>query len=93
MFLSFESKNTPIKFHIVMDHVLVGLDFAKCYIDDIIVFSSTIEEHGHPLQDMCECLGVHGSKLYQGKCNFFQFQMEYLHHVITQEGWESKRSR
>jgi len=76
-----------------MDHVLVGLDFAKCYIDDIIVFSSTIEEHGHPLQDMCECLGVHGSKLYQGKCNFFQFQMEYLHHVITQEGWESKRSR
>ncbi len=40
-----------------MDHVLVGLDFAKCYIDDIIVFSSTIEEHGHPLQDMCECVG------------------------------------
>ncbi len=29
--------------------VLVGLDFAKCYIDDIIVFNSTMEEHGHHL--------------------------------------------
>jgi hypothetical protein len=25
------------------------LDFAKCYIDDIIVFNSTMEEHGHHL--------------------------------------------
>jgi hypothetical protein len=28
-----------------MDQVLIGLDFAKCYIDDIIVFSATMEEH------------------------------------------------
>ncbi len=32
-----------------MDWVLVGLDFTKCYIDDIIVFNSTMEEHGHHL--------------------------------------------
>ncbi len=88
MFLSFELKNITIKFHMVMDHILVGLDFAKCYIDDIIVFSPTIEKHGHHLQDVCECLGVHGSKLYQGKCSFFQSLG-----ISTQEGWESKRSR
>jgi hypothetical protein len=28
-----------------MDQVLIGLDVSKCYIDDIIVFSATMEEH------------------------------------------------
>jgi hypothetical protein len=28
-----------------MDQVLIGLDFAKCYIDNIIVFSATMDEH------------------------------------------------
>jgi hypothetical protein len=27
-----------------MDQMLIGLDFAKCYIDDIIMFSATMEE-------------------------------------------------
>jgi hypothetical protein len=34
------SKNTFARFQKVMDWVLTNLDFAKCYIDDIIVFSS-----------------------------------------------------
>jgi hypothetical protein len=36
-----------------MDWVLVGLGFAKCYIDDIIIFSLTLRYHMH----ICErCL-------------------------------------
>jgi hypothetical protein len=37
-FLPFGLKNAPTKFQWVMDWVLVGIGFAKCYIDDIIVF-------------------------------------------------------
>ncbi len=32
-----------------MDRVLAGLGFAKCYVDDITIFSSTLEYHRHQL--------------------------------------------
>jgi hypothetical protein len=51
-----------------MDQVLIDFHCAKCYIDNIIVFSSTMEEHGHHLQDMFEHLGAHGLKFHLGKC-------------------------
>jgi hypothetical protein len=31
--------------------------FAKCYIDDIITFNSTMDEHGHHLKDVFEHFG------------------------------------
>lgn len=61
-------KNVTTKFQRVMDQVFIGLDCAKCYIDNIIVFSSTMGQHGHHLQDMFENLGAHGLKLHLGKC-------------------------
>jgi hypothetical protein len=48
-FFPFGLKNALIKFQKVMDRMLAVLDFAKCYIDDIIVFSLTSEDHGHHL--------------------------------------------
>ncbi len=66
-FLPFGLNNAFEEFQRMMDQVFVGLDFAQCYIDDIIVFSSTMEEHGHYLQDVFEHLGVHGFKLHPKK--------------------------
>ena len=40
-FLPFGLKNAPAKFERVMDQVLSGLLFARCYIDDVIIFSKT----------------------------------------------------
>ncbi len=70
----------------VMDWVLASLDFAKCYIGDIIVFNSTIEEHNHHLQNVFDCLGVYDLKLHLGKCGFFQLQVGYLGHMIYPRG-------
>jgi hypothetical protein len=44
-FLPFGLKNAPTEFQHVMDRILVGLDFVRCYIDDIVVYSDTMEEH------------------------------------------------
>jgi hypothetical protein len=44
-FLSFDLKNIPTKFQRVMDRMLMGIGFAKCYINDIIVFSLTLKDH------------------------------------------------
>jgi hypothetical protein len=44
-FLPFGLKNAPAEFQCVMDRILAGLDFVRCYIDDIVVYSDTVEEH------------------------------------------------
>ncbi len=49
-FLPFGLKNSPSKFQRVMDQVLKWLPFAWCYIDDVIIFSDTHEEHIKHLQ-------------------------------------------
>jgi hypothetical protein len=48
-FLSFGLKNDLIEFLKAMDWILVGLGFAKCYIDDIIIFSLTLGNNIHHL--------------------------------------------
>jgi hypothetical protein len=35
-----------------MDQILVNFSFAKCYIDDIIVFNLTLRNHMHHLQEV-----------------------------------------
>ncbi|OAE32882.1 hypothetical protein AXG93_3052s1120 [Marchantia polymorpha subsp. ruderalis] len=39
-----------------MDKILAELDFVKCYIDDILVFSDTVEQHQIHLQIVFEWL-------------------------------------
>ena len=49
-FLLFDLKNVHAKFQRVMGQVLSGLPFARCYIDDVIIFSKTPHEHVRHLQ-------------------------------------------
>ncbi len=85
-FLPFGLKNAPAKFQRVMDRILVGLDFVRCYIDDIVVYSDTMEEHRIHLQIVFEQLKAHGLRLHPRKCKFFQENVEYLGHVIYPGG-------
>ena len=81
-FLPFGLKNAPAEFQRVMDRILAGLDFVRCYIDDILVFSNTVGEHEIHLQIVFERLKAHGLRLHPGKCKFFHEDVEYLGHVI-----------
>ncbi len=76
----------PVEFQCVMDRILTGLDFVRCYIDDIVVYSDIVEEHQIHLQIMFERLKVHGLCLHLGTCKFFQESVEYLGHVIYPSG-------
>ncbi|OAE22731.1 hypothetical protein AXG93_2035s1120 [Marchantia polymorpha subsp. ruderalis] len=69
-----------------MDKILAGLDFVRCYIDDIWVFSDTMEQHHIHLQIVFERLKAHGLRLHPKKCKFFQENVEYLDHVIYPSG-------
>jgi hypothetical protein len=85
-FLPFGLKNALAKFQRVMYRILVGLNFVRCYIDDIVVYSDTMEEHQIHLQILFEQLKAHGFRLYLGNCKFFEENVEYLGHVIYPGG-------
>ena len=53
-FLLFGLKNAHAEFQRVMDQVLSGLPFVWCYIDDVIIFSRTPQEHVRHLQVIFE---------------------------------------
>ena len=56
------------------------------YLDDIIIFSETFEEHLERLENVFKQLERHGLKLKGSKCEFFKTQVQYLSHIISDKG-------
>ncbi len=56
------------------------------YLDDIIVFSSSVQQHLQRLRMVLGRLGAEGLKVKLGKCVFFREKVRYLGHVISGQG-------
>ena len=86
--LPFGLTNTPGVFMSLMNGVFREyLDkFIQVFIDDILIYSRTMEEHDEHLRLVLQCLREH--KLYGklSKCSFYQSRIHYLGHVISGEG-------
>ena len=80
--------NSPGTFQRVMELVLGELNMAEVifYLDDILVFSSTLEEHVSRLKAVFGRLSEYGLKLKGKKCQFLQREVLVLGHVVTPEG-------
>ena len=59
------------------------------FLDDIIVFSSTLEEHEARLLHVLQQLRENGLKLSPTKCRFFQNSVRYLGHIVSNNGVET----
>ena len=55
------------------------------YLDDII-FSKSFDEHLLPLENLFRQLEQHGLKLKCSKCELFQTQVQYLGHIVSDQG-------
>ena len=75
---------TPAKFQHLMECTLAGLSGKQCliYLDDIIVFSSTFEEHLLRLTSVFDRLRSAGLKLKAKKCYFARTHITYLSHTL-----------
>ncbi|XP_043287486.1 uncharacterized protein [Venturia canescens] len=69
-----------------MEKVLQGADGVVCFLDDIIVTGTDRKEHLQNLQEVCKRLSEVGFKLNAKKYAFFQSEVRYLGHIISQEG-------
>ncbi len=67
-----------------MQRLLTGLnpvegpDFVSVYLDDVLIFSRTLDEHKQHLQAVVDCLAKAGLKLNPHKCRFICKEVEYL---------------
>jgi hypothetical protein len=78
-----------------MDIVLRDLVGSECYvfIDDVIIFGRTIEEHAARLSHVLERFERANLQLQSIKCRFAQPQVEYLGYIVTRDGISASRRR
>jgi hypothetical protein len=86
--LPFGLTNAPGVFMSFMNRVFHEyLDkFVQVFIDDILIYSRTTEEHHEHLCLVLQCLQEHNLFGKLSKCSFYQLRIHYLGHVISDEG-------
>jgi hypothetical protein len=67
-FMSLGLRNTAQTFQHFMDDILRGLYFRFAYLDDILVFSQSLEEHEHHLRALFDPLQTNGILINPAKC-------------------------
>ncbi len=84
----FGLSTAPATFQRAMQHALSGLTphLALVYLDDVLVFSDTFEQHLKDLQAVLERFRKYNLRLKAKKCSFCSSELEYLGHIITPKG-------
>ena len=75
-------------FQRLMQNCLGELNLTHCliYLDDVIVFSDTPDEHLWRMRVVFDCLREHCLKLKPSKCEVFKSEINYLAHHVSQKG-------
>ena len=76
---TFQAAMNSIFAHLIRKTVLV-------FVDDILVFSKTLEEHRNHLQEVFQLLTENQLFIKQSKCSFAQTSLEYLGNIIGADG-------
>ncbi|XP_060799313.1 retrovirus-related Pol polyprotein from transposon opus isoform X1 [Neoarius graeffei] len=78
----------PATFQRVMERTVGDMNFLEVlvYLDDLIVFGSTLEEHEERLLKVLDRLRDEGLKLSLDKCQFGRTSVNYVGHIVSQDG-------
>ena len=84
----FGLSQAPAYFQLLIDKVLMGCGkYAMGYLDDIIIFSNNKVEHLHHIEEIFNRLECFGLKMKREKCDFFKRHIQYLGHLIAEDGF------
>ena len=61
--------------------------FSISYLEDLLIFSNSFEEHLNHIRLVLQRLRKHGIKIKASKCNFFRREFSYLGRLISAEGY------
>lgn len=81
--MPFGLKGAPSTFQRLMDTVLAPChEFAAAYIDDIVIYSETWEEHLDHLRQVLQLLREAGLTAKPEKCYLAMYRCSYLGHIV-----------
>ncbi|GBG80353.1 hypothetical protein CBR_g30721 [Chara braunii] len=86
--MPFGLTNAPTTFQVAMTNEFRAMldRFVLVYLDDILVYSRTLEEHLDHLRRVLETLRRAKFKANRDKCEFVRQELEYLGHFVTPQG-------
>ena len=84
--VSFGLAQAPAFFQHLMNKVLDNCPFAMTYLDNIIIFSDTEEEHLAHIKEIFKRLEAAILKMKRSKCDFFKKHIHYLGHLFSADG-------
>lgn len=83
--MCFGLRNAAQTFQRLMDSIL-ALPYVFVYLDDILVASTSEDEHRFHLEEVFKRLAEHGLTINTGKCVFCKPEIEFLGFLVTHEG-------
>jgi len=84
--MPFGLKNAHVFFQQIMDNVLKGADFLKCYINDVLMHNEGFKQHLAHLGELFKRLHEVNMKIHPKKCEFIVTSIVYLGHNFFPNG-------
>src|SRR5699024_3199570 len=84
--IPFGMRNSGIVFQRVLYHILLKHNltrFSTNYVDDIVIFSRSFEDHLQHIRSVLEAMQIENVKLKKAKCQFAKASVTYLGHFIS----------
>ena len=87
--IPFGLRNAPAAFQRYVNKSLGDLNHNICepYLDDILCYGRTFEDHINNLKQVLQRLKAHGIKLRADKCNFMKPEVRYLGRLVSANGY------
>lgn len=85
--------NAPPTFQRAMNMMIANVPNAMVYIDDIIIYSNTIEEHLGHLENVFSKLKEHALSIQLDKTEFFKTELPFLGYIVTPEGLKTNPNK
>ena len=76
-----------------MDKILNNLEKVCCFIDDILISSSSKEEHLILLNEVLRRLEVHGIKIRRSRYEFLKPSITYLGYCTGRDGIHPRKNK
>ncbi|KAK9517622.1 hypothetical protein VZT92_022975 [Zoarces viviparus] len=83
--LPFGISSAPSIFQRIMENLMKGLPVVV-FLDDLLIMGRTEKEHLHNLQKVLQRLQENGLRVKRSKCEFGKTRVEYLGHVLDEQG-------
>lgn len=86
--MPFGLTNAPMTFQRLMETALSQLQWTSCliYLDDVVIFGKTFEEHIDRLRKVLSRIRSAGLKLKPSKCHLLKDEVVFLGHVVSEKG-------